>query len=130
MKKKYKINLIWGRIFYIYGDKQKNESLFFKLKNEVKLKKQFFDMSQGTQSRDYLEVTQLSKIIINLTILEKNIGIINICSGKSIKIKNLVKYWIEKNNWKIKMNLGFYQMPTYEAFNFWGSNKKLKSLAK
>ena len=45
----------------------------------------------GNLVRDYLYIDQMSKIIINLASKNKNFGIINICSGKGISLKNLVK---------------------------------------
>jgi nucleoside-diphosphate-sugar epimerase len=124
LSKKYKFNLIWARLFYIYGIGQPDRSLIGQLVNSVKKKKTYFNMSNGEQLRDYMRVEDVAKNIINFAFMKKNLGPINLCSGKPIKVKNLVKNICKKNNWKIKLNLGFYELPKNEPKNFWGIPNK------
>jgi hypothetical protein len=59
---------------------------------------------------------------------KKDLGIINLCSGKPKKVISLIKSWNTNN--KVKINRGYYQYPEYEGLNFWGSNKKLNKIIK
>ena len=85
-------------------------------------------MSEGEQLRDFLPIEKVSQHLINLAILNKNIGIVNVCSGRPISVHKLVKSWLEENNWSIELNLGYYPYPNYEPMDFWGSNQYLLSL--
>ena len=131
LQNKKKFNLTWVRIFYIYGANQRNKSIFTQLKNFDAMKsKGFFNLTEGKQLRDYMHVVTLAKIITNLSLLKKNIGIINVCSGKPISIKNLVLYWKNKFKWKVKLKFGGKSLKKYEPNSFGGSTIKLKSLLK
>ena len=127
LQKEVNFNLTWARLFYIYGDNQTGRSVFPQLKKSIKNRDTTFNMSKGEQLRDYLDVKQVASYILKLSLLEKNIGSINICSGNPISIRRLVEKWIDENSWNIKLNLGHYPYPTYEPLAFWGSNSKLAS---
>ncbi len=128
LKKQYDFNLTWARLFYIYGDGQSEESIYSQLKTSIQNSEKKFNMSEGEQLRDFLPIEKVSQHLINLAILSKNIGIVNVCSGKPISVQKLVKSWLEENNWSIELNLGYYPYPNYEPMDFWGSNKYLLSL--
>jgi len=119
-------NLVWGRLFYLYGQGQFLKSLKPQLEAAVARGDSVFNMSGGEQLRDYLEVSQLAKWIVNLALKQENIGIINICSGNPISVRRFVEGWIKENNWQIELKLGHYPYPDYEPMAFWGDNSKLK----
>ena len=131
LQKKKNFKLTWVRIFYIYGSNQRNKSIFTQLKNfDTKKNAGFFQLTEGKQLRDYMHVTTLAKKIIELSFLNKNFGIVNVCSGKPTSIKNLVLKWKDKFKWKIKFKFGAKKLKKYEPNSFWGSNVKLKSILK
>ncbi|MFT4629235.1 MAG: nucleoside-diphosphate-sugar epimerase [Cryomorphaceae bacterium] len=127
LQKEIEFNLTWTRLFYIYGNNQTGNSIFPQLKKAIENGDDTFNMSKGEQIRDYLDVKRVAKNILDLAVLEEDIGIINICSGAPISIKNHVEEWLEKYSWEIKLNLGHYPYPTHESLVFWGRNSKLKS---
>ena len=113
-------NLIWARLFYMYGENQPSTSLYPKLKEAVLHGDKVFNMSGGEQLRDYLSVDEVARQIVSLVLAQHDIGVINICSGKPISVHEQVKRWLYKNNWKIELNLGYYPYPDYEPMEFWG----------
>jgi nucleoside-diphosphate-sugar epimerase len=123
LQKSQSFDLIWARLFYLFGDGQSESSLLPQLKKAVLLGKSEFNMSGGEQLRDYLPVTEVAHQLVTLALKQKNIGTINICSGKPISVRSLVEGWILENKWKIKLNLGYYPYPDYEPMAFWGINK-------
>ncbi len=82
-------------------------------------------MSGGEQLRDYLPVTDVAKYIVSLALQGKDIGNVNICSGKPVSVLKLVEDLIVENDWRIKLNLGHYPYPDYEPMAFWGDRQKL-----
>jgi nucleoside-diphosphate-sugar epimerase len=124
LNKNNKINLIWGRIFYVYGQNKKRDTLYNVVTNknkrqEVKIANNFY--------RDYLDVNVLANLIVILSMLKKNIGEVNLCSGFSISLKRLVKFFFKIN--RIKDNVSSEKkVSDLEANNFYGDNKKLKNI--
>ncbi len=118
-------SLTWGRLFYMYGEGQAQNSLYSSLHKAVERGDTVFNMSGGEQIRDYSSVANVAKYIVIIALQKRNIGAINICSGKPISVHKLVENWIIKNNWSISLNLGHYPYSDFEPMSFWGNRKKL-----
>ncbi|HRG11645.1 MAG TPA: NAD-dependent epimerase/dehydratase family protein, partial [Cyclobacteriaceae bacterium] len=125
LQKTNPFSLAWARLFYIYGEGQAENSLLPQLRKAVERGDKSFNMSGGEQLRDYLPITEVAKYLVSLAVDRKNVGTINICSGKPISVRNLVEQWITENNWEIHLNLGHYPYPDYEPMAFWGNKQKL-----
>lgn len=122
--------LIWGRLFYMYGEGQPGSSLYSMLKDAVLRGDKTFNMSGGEQLRDYLSVTEVARSIVKLALSERDIGTVNICSGNPISVRRLVEQWLEEYNWEMQLNLGYFQYPDYEPLAFWGNVAKLATILK
>ncbi len=120
LQAQYSFNLTWARLFYMYGDGQPDSSLIPQLKKAIERGDTVFNMSGGEQLRDYLPVNAVAEKIVSLALKNKNIGVINICSGKPQSVRNLVENWIHEEKSDIKLNLGYYPYPDYEPLAFWG----------
>lgn len=118
-------NLTWARLFYMYGEGQPSTSLYPKLKEAVLREDKAFNMSGGEQLRDYLPVEEAARQIVRLAMAQRDIGAINICSGKPVSVRKLVEQWLLENNWGIELNLGYYPYPDYEPMAFWGDQHRL-----
>lgn len=121
-------NLVWSRLFYLYGDGQSENSLLPQLRKAAASGAPNFDMSGGEQLRDYLPVQEVARRIVALSLKGENIGLVNLCSGHPISVRKLVEGWIRENGWSIQLNLGHYPYPDYEPLAFWGDNRKLHKL--
>ena len=86
-----------------------------------------FNMSGGEQLRDYLPISDAAKYIVALSLAEHDLGIVNICSGIPVSVRNLVEAMIQEHGWSINLNLGYYPYPSHEPMAFWGCPKKLLS---
>jgi dTDP-6-deoxy-L-talose 4-dehydrogenase (NAD+) len=112
----------------MYGKGQNPNSLLSQLETALERGDATFNMSGGEQLRDYLPIEKVTENIVKIALQNKSTGIINCCSGIPVKVKTLVENYLQKNTKEIKLNLGYYPYPDYEAMNFWGDNKKLKSI--
>lgn len=121
-------SLTWARLFYMYGQGQADASLYTKLKEAVMHGDKVFNMSGGEQIRDYLPVEEVARQIVKLAMVQRDLGIINICSGNPISVRKLVEQWLYENNWNIKLNLGHYPYPDYEPMEFWGDSSRIESI--
>jgi dTDP-6-deoxy-L-talose 4-dehydrogenase (NAD+) len=120
--------LAWARLFYLYGEGQAESSLLPQLRKAAEGGVQLFNMSGGEQLRDYLPVALTAKHLVTLALADKDIGVVNVCSGIPISVRKLVEGWIKENAWSIKINMGHYPYPDYEPMAFWGDPQKLSSL--
>lgn len=127
LKKNYNFNLTWGRIFYVYGKHNSRATLYNQIlesdknNNEVKV--------QGNLIRDYLHINELVKLIYKIS-LKKNSNIVNICSGKGVSLKNLIKKICKNENIKPKIIYIKNKPNKYESVIFYGNSKKLKKILK
>ncbi len=127
LQKEHAFNLKWIRLFYMYGKGQNPNALLSQLQTALEKGDEVFNMSDGEQIRDYLPIEKVAKYIVKIALQNKISGIINCCSGLPIKVKTLVENYLEKNNKKIKLNLGYYPYSDYEPMAFWGDDTKLKN---
>lgn len=84
-----KKEFVWCRLFYLYGEgeDQRRLSAYIhkQLQNGLPAK-----LTSGNQIRDFINVCDAAKIISNIS-LDKNVGVINICSEKPISIRKFAQ---------------------------------------
>ncbi len=118
----------WARLFYMYGKGQNPNSLLSQLDKALANGEQVFNMSGGEQVRDFLPVEKVAANIVKIALQQKVTGVINCCSGEPVTVKAFVENYLDKQNKKITLNLGFYPYPDYEPMRFWGDIIKLKNI--
>ena len=125
LKTTHPFQLTWARLFYLYGGGQAENSLLPQLRQAAERGDPVFNMSGGEQLRDYLNIASVADYLVRLAIQARDVGIVNVCSGMPISIRQLIEGWIEDNGWNIKLNRGYYPYPDYEPMAFWGNRTKL-----
>ena len=85
-------------------------------------------MSGGEQLRDFLPIEEVARLLVALARNHADAGVVNVCAGKPISVRNLIEEWLEKNGWKITLNLGHYPYPDYEPMAFWGDRRYLNTM--
>jgi nucleoside-diphosphate-sugar epimerase len=115
--------LQWMRLFYIYGEGQNKNSLLAQLDQAIEEGRPVFNMSEGSQLRDYLSVQCVAKRFCRvLDNPEYFHGVINCSSGMPISVVDLVQNRCFERASNIRLNRGFYPYPDYEPFAFWGES--------
>lgn len=125
LKDRHPFALTWARLFYLYGEGQADTSLLPQLRKAVAQGEKLFNMSGGEQLRDYLSVEVAARDLVSLALAKRDVGPINVCSGRPASIRRLVEGWIHDNGWTIDLKLGYYPYPDYEPLAFWGDARKL-----
>lgn len=120
--------LTWARLFYMYGEGQPMSSLYPQLKNAVLRREPLFNMSGGEQLRDFLRIEEVARLLVALARNHADAGVVNVCAGKPISVRNLIEEWLEQNGWQITLNLGYYPYPDYEPMAFWGDRRYLNTM--
>ncbi len=120
--------LQWMRLFYMYGEGQSPKSLLSQLDTAIDEKRQSFDMSIGTQLRDYLPIESIAEGICIAMENSMIDGVINCSSGSPISVLDLVRRRCQERGSDIHLNLGHFSLLEYEPLEFWGIPAKLNSL--
>jgi len=128
LQKEHEFTLQWIRLFYMYGVGQNSKSLLSQLDCAIDEKRNIFDMSIGTQLRDYLPIESVAENICNVLENPQINGMINCSSGQPISVLELVKKRCQEKASDIQLNTGYYPIPEYEPLEFWGIPQKLNSL--
>jgi len=123
-----RFNLTWTRLFYLFGEGQSSNSLYSSLCSALDSGEQDFMMSEGEQVRDFLDVRTAAKMLVDLALLNMNIGVVNVCSSNPVSVNAFVESIILKKNASINLVRGVVPYPEYEPKSFWGSNEKLMNL--
>jgi nucleoside-diphosphate-sugar epimerase len=121
-------NFKWIRLFYMYGTGQNPNSLLSQLQKAIDEKAEVFNMSGGEQVRDYLPVEKVAEYIVKIALQNRVEGIINCCSGKPVSVKQLVEEFLQRQNFSLRLNTGYYPYTDYEPMAFWGDNNRLNQI--
>ena len=120
----------WIRAFYIYGDDEKNNSIFAKLLKANKSGQKTFHFSTGKNEYDFLNIDDLANQIASTVMQTKVQGIINCCSGKPIALKDMIEKFIKENNLDIQLAYGEYPDRAYDSPVIYGDNTKILEILK
>lgn len=123
-----RFKLKWIRLFYLYGHGQNPKSLLAQLDRALANGATVFDMSPGDQLRDYVPVERAAELIARISLNGEFDGIVNCCSGRPISVQDLVKERLALLDQEIRLNLGAFPYPEYEAKSFWGDATKLNEI--
>ncbi len=128
LRAKQHFALTWARMFYSHGPGQAAGSLLPQLAAAVASGAKRFDMSGGEQLRDYLPVEEVARLLVALALQHCDAGVLNVCSGKPLRVLDVVQSWLAEHKASIQLNLGHYPYPDYEPMAFWGERTRLDEL--
>tara|TARA_A100001015_G_C14932568_1_gene689067 strand:+ start:258 stop:1100 length:843 start_codon:yes stop_codon:yes gene_type:complete len=115
-----KIDLVWARLFYMYGKGQHDKSIYTQLLTAIKNDEVSFNMSKGEQLLDYMQVDEVADKLTYL-VQNKSSQIVHICNGYPTLLRSLVESIIQEYNSSISLNLGYYQYRAQDSMKLWGS---------
>lgn len=116
------INLKWLRAFYIMGDDEHNQSIFSKIIAWEKEGRETFPFNSGRNKYDFIHVWDLGRQISNAAVQTDICGIINVCSGKPVQLKDQVDMFLQERRFKIRPEYGKFPDRPYDSPAIWGDN--------
>ena len=125
LRQRRPFNLPWARLFYLHGEGQAPGSLLPQLEAAIARGDAAFNMSGGEQLRDYLPVGEAAGYLVQLALNGRDNGVVNVCSGRPVSVRELVEGVVATRSSSIKLNLGAVPYPDYEPMAFWGDRQKL-----
>jgi dTDP-6-deoxy-L-talose 4-dehydrogenase (NAD+) len=122
------VSLKWLRGFYIVGDDVNSKSVFSKILLADQKGEKFFPFTDGKNKYDFLDISDAAKYIALCATQSKVDGIINICSGHPVSIKEKAEEFIKNNKLKIKLQYGVYPSRMYDSPIVYGNTNKLNMI--
>ncbi len=105
--KKEKVNFIWARLFYLYGEGEDRRRLIPVLREKLTAGKKVA-LTKGNEIRDYMDVEEAGRVITELALSDR-LGPFNVCSGQGVSIKELAKNIAKDYDADYLLDFGSYQ---------------------
>lgn len=121
-------NLIWGRLFYIYGAGQPEDTFYGQLENAISNNLSVFEIQSANKYLDYLKLCEAVKSMSKLILNFKNYGVVNICSGKPTSLQDLAASIIGEFDSNIIVKVVNEKNRQHEPNQFWGDASYLHSI--
>ena len=118
----------WSRIFYPFGEGQNPNSLIPSLTKALENGEKTFAMGSGRQLRDFIDVDEVARQLLTLSLHEDAYGIYNIGSGNPRSVLEMAEWLIYASKGVIKLNKGVYPDRADEPQAFWAHTAKTKAL--
>ncbi len=124
------VSVKWLRAYYILGDNSRNKSIFSRILEWAAEGKKTFPFTMGTNKYDFIQVPELAKQIAEASIQKEVEGIINVCSGKPVALKDVVENFIRENGLDIRPEYGAFPDRKYDSPVVWGDALKIEKILK
>lgn len=122
------VNIYWLRAFYITGDDRRNSSIFTKLLEAAEDGKKEFPFTTGENKNDFINIRELARQIVAASTQTEHTGIIHVCSGEPVSLKDKVEEFIRENGIDITLNYGAFPERPYDSKIVYGDNRAIKEI--
>lgn len=122
------VNIYWLRAFYIVGDDWRNSSVFTKLLEANDIGQRKFPFTTGSQKYDFIEIRELARQIVAASTQDQYTGIINVCSGEPVSLRDKVNAFIAEKGLDIELEYGAFPERPYDSRVIYGDNKIIKKI--
>lgn len=118
----------WLRAYYIYGDDLRGSSIFSKIVQAHEDGKKEFPFTLGTNQYDFIHINELARQIFKASVQSEEQGIINVCSGIPIPLKERIEQFIKDKGFDISLIYGAYPDRAYDSPCVWGDPTKINRI--
>lgn len=130
LQEKENVNLYWLRAFYITGNDERNSSIFTKLIEAAEDGKEFFPFTSGKNQYDFIDIRELARRIVAASTQDEYTGIINVCSGKPVSLKDKVESFIREKGYQIRLDYGAFPDRPYDSPVIYGDSTIIDRIIK
>lgn len=119
------VSVKWLRAYYITGDDAASQSIFSKILSWEAEGKDTFAFTTGKNLYDFIDVNELAYQIMLASSQNEVEGIINVCSGAPISLKDKVEQFIAEKGLRIRPEFGAFPDRPYDSPGVWGDVGKI-----
>lgn len=121
-------DLTWARIFYPFGEGQSRYSLFSLIKEAANSCRPELLLSNSDSALDFISVIELGDILTTLATSFKDVGIVNLGSGRPTSVIEFAQSLANSNNWNVNFRATPEHSRIFESKYFWSNSSKLTEL--
>lgn len=122
------VSVKWLRAYYITGDDASSRSIFSKILAWEAEGKETFAFTTGKNLYDFIDVDELALQIMQASVQNTVEGVINVCSGQPISLKDKVEQFIAEKGLKIRPEFGAFPDRPYDSPGVWGDAGKINQI--
>lgn len=126
--KKSNCSIKWLRAYYIYDNNGRGNSIFSKIYKAAKEGKSTFPLTSGKNMCDYISLDMLAYQIVEASLQNEIDGIINVCSGRAISLKDAVSLFVKHNNININFEFNKYPDRPYDSPFVYGDGSAINKI--
>jgi len=119
--KNHHLSFLWCRLFYLFGEGEDNRRLVSYIRERLE-KGSPAELTSGRQIRDYLDVEEASRLIVESVFSEK-VGPLNICSGIPISVRELAEKIADEYNRRDLLKFGLRTENDVDPYIIIGQNQ-------
>lgn len=119
------VSVKWLRAFYITGDDRLNHSVFTKILDAAENGQKEFPFTKGTNQFDFIDIHDLARQIAAASVQNDVDGIINVCSGEPVALKDKAEEFIKQHHLDIQLKFGVFPQRRYDSPVVYGDNAKI-----
>nr|WP_296440305.1 NAD(P)-dependent oxidoreductase [uncultured Acetatifactor sp.] len=109
------VSIYWLRAYYITGDDEHNCSVFTKILRAAEDGKDTFPFTSGKNQYDFIDIKELAKQIVAVSTQKDYTGIINVCTGTPVSLKEQVESFIKQKKLNISLDYGAFPDRVYDS---------------
>lgn len=120
------VKFIWLRGYYIVGNSESGCSIFSKITQAEKNCESSFPFTTGQNQYDFIDYDKFCSLVVQASLQDKVMGVIECCSGQPEKLADRVERFISDNGYKINLAYGTFPDRAYDSKAVWGSSEKIR----
>lgn len=122
------VSIKWLRAYYIIGDDSRNSSIFTKLLQAAEDGKKLFPFTTGENRYDFIDIKELARQIVAASMQDDFDGIINVCTGHPVALKDMVEEFIHDKKLEIELQYGAFPDRAYDSKIIYGDNRMIEQI--
>jgi dTDP-6-deoxy-L-talose 4-dehydrogenase (NAD+) len=115
LAQEYNVDCKWLRAYYITGDEAAGQSLFSRIVAWEKEGKATFPFTTGRCKYDLIDISTLAYQIMRASVQSKISGIINVCSGVPVALRDRVEAFLAERKYAIRPEYGAFPERPYDS---------------
>lgn len=122
------ICLQWLRPFTVYGDDERNRSIFSRIIQWEKEGKATFPFTDGSEQYDYISVSELGRQVAAIIDQTEISGVIDCCSGRPERLGDRVEAFLAERGFRIRPEYGAFPRRGYDSPVIYGNAEKIRTI--
>ena len=120
--------LHWLRLYYIVSDDVEGSNIFARILQTARAGKHEFPFTSGKNLYDFIDIDEMSRLIVLASLQKEISGITNVCTGKPVSLADCTERFIREHALSIKLVYGQYPDRAYDSPGVWGNASKIERI--